>query len=153
MYDARKEKEMKFKVMMTAAGAAAVLAGCGTLPYNAPPPSPGDSLSGCGDIQMLDLPAVAQAVDAANDFGATPPNGATQLTKAQLANIKADGKLLLAFKGGNPQDPQFEDQVGKLGLLLVQIANPIQDGYVDNNQAPAVDRSERFLQGACGFSS
>ena len=135
---------MKLRVA-AAAAAVIALAGCTSVSTGTV------ALSGCGDIQALDLPAVAQAVDGANDFGATPPNGATQLTKVQTASILAAGKFLISFKGSNPQDLQFEDQVGKLGLLLVQIANPVQNGYVDNNQAPAVDRSERYLQGACGF--
>ena len=132
---------MKLRVV-AAAAAVIALAGC-TSVSNAQPGAAVAPLSGCGDIQALDLPAVAQAVDDAN--------GATKLTKAQTASILATGKFLISFKGSNPQDPQFEDQVGELGLLLVQIANPVQNGYVDNNQAPAVDRSERYLQGACGF--
>ena len=138
---------MKLKAIAVAAVTAALLAGCAQ--NGASPRITG--LSGCGDIQALDLPAVDAAVDLANDYWATPPNGATQLTKAQLASILATGRFLLAFKGSNPQDPQFEDKVSGLGLLLVQIANPVQDGYVNNTQAPAVDRYERSVQGACGF--
>jgi hypothetical protein len=103
----------------------------------------------CQQVQVLNLPSVDNAVDSANDFGAQPPNGATQLTQSQMAAMRADGKVLLSLSAPSPQ---FGLDARAAGVLLETIGNSF-NGYTDNNQAPAMDRLERSLQGACGLRS
>jgi hypothetical protein len=77
--------------IITVGGCAAATATV-TVTQTTPPPSEGSAA--CSQIQAMNLPSVANAVDSANDFGATPPNGAIQLTRAQMAAMRADGKTL-----------------------------------------------------------
>lgn len=48
---------------------------------------------------------------------------------------------------------KFQETARKLGMTLIAVSSPVQNGYADNNQAPEVDRDERFLQKACGLSA
>ena len=129
--------------------AAVTLGGC-TASLGAGSASPSaQGSAACRQIQAMNLPSLDNAVDSANDFGAQPPNGATQLTGTELEAMRTDGGILFSLSAPSPQ---FEQEAHLAGQLMQAIGNSV-NGYVDNNQAPAMDRAERVLQGACGLTS
>ena len=136
------------KILLATGGITAALALGGCAGASNPVPAARGSAA-CDQILALNLPSLDNAVDSANDFGAQPPNGATQLTGAQLAVLRADGKIL---SGLSTSSPQFNQDAHAAGHLLQIIGNSL-NGYVDDNQAPAMDRAERNLQGSCGGAS
>jgi hypothetical protein len=139
------------RLLLAAGGIIAAIALCGcasSLAGGAASP-PVQGSAACRQLQAMNLPALDNAVDAANDYGAQPPNGATQLTGTELEVMRADGGILFSVSAPSPQ---FEQEAHLAGQLVQTIGNSV-NGYVDNNQAPAMDRYERYLQGVCGQAS
>jgi hypothetical protein len=121
-----------------------LLMGCGS--YAANPPGPPSA--SCAKIAPMDLSVLDEAVDNANNFGeGNSSNGATQLTSPQVKAMTADAPVLESLAG----PAQFARSATLLGQVMADIAEPLQDRYVNNSQAPEFDRNERYLDSACNL--